>query len=408
MGNPLLGTVMLSDLAVRAAKPRGKQYRLTDERGLYLLVRETGGKLWRFDYRYGGRRYTLALGQFPSVPLSRARAKRDEARKLLSDGLDPAFEKKRAAAAATANRANTFEVVADEQLALMRSRGLAEQTLVKTEWLLKKLASPLLGRPIGQITTPEVLSILRAVELSGRRESAVRLRSAISAVFAIAIIDGRASADPTFPLRQALAPPIVEHHAAIVVPRKLGALLRSIDSYDGWPTIGYGLRFFALTFPRPGALRAMEWDEVDWEESVWRIPAKHMKKIRGRPALPHDVPLARQAREVLRSVRQISGNSKLVFPSIRATSRPLSENAFNSALMRMGYGSDEATPHGFRTSASTLLNESGRHREDVIEFQLSHIERNKIRAAYNRAQYWDERVAMMDDWANMLDTYRSM
>ena len=257
----------------------------------------------------------------------------------------------------------------------------SKATLAKKRWLLEDLASPLTDRPIADITPAEVLDLLKRVEKSGRRETARRLRGVIGCVFRLAIVTLRATNDPTFALRGALLRPNVEHRAAIIDEKKLGGLMRSIDAFDGWPTLGAALKFTALTCARPGEVRGAIRSEINFEKAIWRISGDRTKMRRS-----HDVPLARQALAVLRDIWPLSDRGELIFPSILSYRKPLSENAMNSALRRMGYGPDEMTAHGFRSTASTILNERG-FKHDVIEAVLGHQDKNAIRRTYNRATY---------------------
>ena len=255
-------------------------------------------------------------------------------------------------------------------------------------------------RPITAITPAEILVLLQRIEKTGRRETARRLRGTIGSVFRLAIVTLRATNDPTFALRGALLRPNVQHRAAITDERELGALMRSIDEYDGWPTLRAALQLVALTMMRPGDVRHMCRSEIVFPKAVWHIPAERMKMRR-----PHDVPLSDQALTVLRGIWELS-DGQLVLPSIRSFSKPLSENALNSALRRMGYAQDEMTAHGFRSSASTILNERGCD-PDVIEAALAHEDEDNVRRAYNRAKYWPQRVKLLQEWADLLDEFKS-
>ena len=351
-------------------------------------------------YRHGGKENVLSFGPYPLVTLAEARRKRDEAKRLLIEDIDPADQRRQNKIAAETAARQTFGLVADEYLEQQREKGAALSTINKTTWLLKDLASPISERPISEVTPAEVLSLLRVVEKSGRRETARRLRGTIGSVFKYAIVTLRAESDPTVPLHGALLPPKVEGRAAITDEQELGKLLRAIDEYDGWTTIKSGLQFLMLTCVRPGEVRGAKRSEFDLGKAVWSIPAERMKMRQ-----PHDVPLSRQALAIIQEIRPLSEGSELVFPSIRSKQRPLSENAFNSALRRMGYGKDEVTAHGFRATASSILNDRG-YDPDVIEAVLAHQDRNSIRRAYNRATYWDQRVVLMQEWADMLDRLR--
>jgi integrase len=343
----------LSPVAARNAAPRDKPYKLADSDGLALLVNSNGSKYWRFRYHHMGKEKMLTLGPYPAISLADARTRRDEAKKLLANGVDPSAQRKQTKIEARKAKENTFGLIAAEFIATMKANRAAEATVTKTTWLLENLAKPLSDRPLAEIIPAEVLDVLRRVEKTGRRESAHRLRGVIGSVFRYAIITQRATSDPTQVLRGALLRPLVQNRAAIIDEEKLGHLLRSIDTYDGWPTIAAALKFLALTFARPGEVRAARRSEIDFEKAVWRIPAERMKMRRA-----HDVPLSRQAIAVLKDVWPLSEFGELIFPSIRSVRRPLSENAFNSALRRMGFGPDEMTAHGFRATASRDCQES--------------------------------------------------
>jgi len=392
--------MFLSHFAITKARPKDKPYKLADGNGLYLLVQPGGGKLWRFRYRFAGKENMLAFGVYPDVSLSDAREKRDQARKLLAAGIDPSSRRKTDKAAAFVAARNTFGAVADEVLANKEANDAAASTLDKNHWLLKELAAPLEKRPIAEITAAEILQLLKRIEVSGRRETARRLRGLIGSVFRYAIVTLRANGDPTVALHGALLAPKVQHRAAIVDERRLGGLMRAIDEYDGWPTVTAALKFTALTFARPGEVRGAKRAEFHLENAVWRIPEERTKMRK-----PHEVPLSRQSREVLQNIWSLSDNGELVFPSIRSNRKPLSENALNSALRRMGYTKEEVTAHGFRSSASTILHERG-FAPHVIEAALAHQDENEVRRAYNRAQYWPERIQLMQAWADLLDEFQ--
>lgn len=387
----------LNDSLIRGAKAQAKQYKLHDERGLLLLIKPTGGKLWRLKYRIGGTEKALALGAYPEVTLKEARDRRDAARKLLAAGADPATEKRRAAAAAQVQAANTFKSVADDMIA--RTRGKADATLAKYEWQLGRLKA-LWPRPIADVKVHDLRDILRHLEARGNLEAAKQVRAFASRVFRHAILwfDGRE--DPAAHLARAFGTPQVQHHAAVTEPQGVGALLRAIDGFQGQPATLHALRLAPHVFARPGELRQAEWSEMDLEAGVWMIPATRTKMRK-----PHAVPLSRQAVAILRDMHAISGQGVLVFPGLRPH-RPLSENTLNAALRRMGYAKDEMTAHGFRTIASTLLHGSGKWRREVVEQALAHGKRDAVEAAYNRSTYWDERVQMAQWWSDHLDTLR--
>jgi integrase len=391
-------TMALTDTAIRTTKPQAKPFKFTDSGGLHLLVKPNGAKLWRLAYRFGGKQKTLAFGAYPAVTLAGARSARDAARRLLASGVDPSVKRKLDKHSA----AVTFQAVAEELLEKMKREGRATATLAKSRWLLEFAFAALSDRPIGQIAAPELLVALRRIEARGNYETARRLRSTCGMVFRYAIATGRAERDPSADLRGALTSPKVNHRAAILEPKAIGAMLRSIDGFDGHKVTALALRLAPLVFVRPGELRHAEWKEFDLDNAEWRIPVEKMKMRR-----PHRVPLSRQALVVLRELQPITGNSRWLFPSVRTLARPISENTLNAALRRLGYGSDEMTAHGFRSMAATRLSEMGRWRPDAIERQLAHQEQNAVRDAYTHgAEYWSERVAMMQTWADYLDELR--
>lgn len=391
----------LTDFTIRKAKPQERPFKLADGGGLHIVVQQNGSKLWRLKYRFAGKEKLLSLGPYPVTTLADARRKRDEAKRLLANGTDPSVQKRQDKIAAGTAARNTFGAVADEVLANKEANEASSSTMDKNRWLLKELAAPLCDRPIAEITAAEILDLLKRIEKSGRRETARRLRGAIGSVFRYAIVTLRATSDPTLALHGALLAPKVNHRAAITDEKALGGLLRSIDGYDGWPTLRAALQFTALTFARPGEVRGATRKEFDLEKAVWRIAPERMKMRR-----PHEVSLSRQAVTVLEDIWPLSEYGELVFPSIRSNRKPLSENAFNSALRRMGYEQHEMTAHGFRSSASTILNERG-YNPDVIEAALGHQDEDEIRRAYNRAKYWPERVKLMQEWADLLDVLRA-
>jgi len=297
--------------------------------------------------------------------------------------------------------AATLRAIADEYVTKLKREGRADATIAKTEWLLAFADADLGSMPIRSVDAPAVLKVLRAVEIRGRYESARRLRSTIGSVFRYAIATARADADPTYALRGALIQVKAPPRAAITDPKALGALLRASDPFDGQPGTRIALQLIAFLFPRPGELRVAEWVEFDFARAIWTIPAARTKMRR-----PHRVPLANQVLALLSALQLVTGGRTLLFPGVRSSSRPISDNTLNAALRRLGYAKDEATAHGFRASASTLLNESGRWHPDAIERQLGHIEGNEVRAAYARGEHWDERVSMMQWWADNLDGLR--
>ena len=390
----------LTDAAVRQAKPADKPRKLFDGRGLYLLILPAGGKYWRFKYRFGGKEKLLALGAYPDVSMKQARERRDAARKALAAGSDPSAERQAAKAAVVAaeqRERDTFEAVAREWFGKYSSvwaPGHAE-TIIRR---LERDVFPWLGSlPVAEITAVMLLEVLRRVEARGALETAHRIKQITGQVFRYAIATGRASRDPSGDLRGALPPRRENHHAALTKPAEVAGLLRAIASYQGSFVVRCALRLAPLVFVRPGELRKAEWSEIDLENGVWRIGAERMKMRR-----EHLVPLARQAVEVLRELHPLTGSGRYIFPG-RTAARPMSENAITAALRRMGYEQGTMTAHGFRTMASTLLNEMG-WPADAIERQLAHAERDEVRGAYNRAEYMVERRRMMQAWADHLDS----
>lgn len=392
----------LSAAAVRSVKGRDKPYKLTDGGGLYLHVTPNGSRHWRMNYRFGGKQATLSFGAFPDVGLADAREKRDAMRKLLANGIDPMIWRKQQELAARLSAANTFKAVAEEWVAKMEREARSAVTIGKLRWLLG-FAYPDIGdRPIAEISTLELLSVLRGVEARGRHESARRMRSVCGRVFRYAIATGRASHDLSADLRDALTTPKVTHRAAITDAKQVGALLRAIEGFDGHRVTRLALRLAPHVFVRPGELRHAEWTEIDTDKSIWTIPADKMKMRR-----PHCVPLSRQSLAIIAEIRAVTGNGRYLFPGFQTVKRAMSENTINGALRRLGYDGSEMTGHGFRAMASTLLNESGKWHPDAIERQLAHVESDGVRRAYARGEHWPERVAMMQDWSDYLDRLRT-
>lgn len=387
---------MLSDAKVRSAKARSASYKLTDEKGLYLQVTPAGGRLWRLFYRFGGKQKTLAFGSYPEITLARAREKRDEARRLLAEGVDPSAKRK----AEKLATANTFKAVAEEFLTLKSPEWAATHTNKqrrRLEWLY-----PFIGdKPVATIKTSDLLSALKLLEASGKGETAARTRVVAGQVLRYAIATDRAENDPTTALRGAFARVINGHYPAITDPEPFGGLLRAIDGYAGDPVTRAALRLLPLVFVRPGELRLTEWTEIDLDAATWSIPARRMKT-----KAPHVVPLSKQAVAILQEVHPLTGKRTLVFPSLRTRDRPLSENTLNAALRRLGYAKDMMTAHGFRAAARTMLDEVLGFRVDVIEHQLAHAVKDPLGRAYNRTAFLAERRKMMQDWADYLDSLK--
>ncbi|MES9968707.1 MAG: integrase arm-type DNA-binding domain-containing protein [Candidatus Thiodiazotropha sp.] len=394
-----LSVIPLTDTAIRNAKPKEKNYKLSDGGGLYLLITTKGGKWWRLDYRFNGKRKTLSMGVYPDVSLKSARDRRSEAKTQLADGIDPGEIRK--ATKASQSDADGFEAVAREWW------GQREPTWSKTHssriiQRLEKDVFPWIGnRPIGEISAPELLTVLRRIENRGALETAHRIHQSCGQIFRYAVATGRAQRDPSADLKGALPPTRQKHHASITDPKKIGELLRVIDGYEGSLVTRCALQLASLTFVRPGELRHAEWEEINLEKAEWRIPPEKMKM-----RTLHIVPLPSQALAVLNEIKPLTGRGKYVFPGVRTNRRPMSENTVNAALRRLGYTKEEMTGHGFRSMASTILNEQGWHR-DAIERQLAHAERNSVRAAYNYAEHMPERIKMMQWWADYLDKLKA-
>ena len=390
----------LSDAACRKAKPGERPVKLSDGGGLHLLVDPRGARYWRLAYRFAGKQKTLALGVYPAVSLADARAAREAAKRALSQGIDPSRARREEKRAAELSAENTFETLTREWHANQTNGwtpGYAKQVMARFE----ADVFPEIGtRSIAEIEAPELLDMLRKVEARGALDIAKRLLQTVGQVFRYAVATGRARRNPAADLKGALkSAGRPQHHRAM--PREeLTGFLQALSTYDGDPRTRLALRLITLTFVRTIELRAARWDEFNLDAQEWRIPAERMKM-----RAPHIVPLSRQAVETLKELRPLSGNSPFLFPS-KGTEGYMSNNTMLYALYRMGYHR-RATVHGFRGVASTLLHEMGFH-QDWIERQLAHDERNKVRAAYNHAQYLAERRQMMQHWADYLDGLRPM
>lgn len=389
-------TGRLTAATIRSAKP-GK---LFDGGGMFLDVRDTGARYWRMKYRHAGRERLLSFGVFPEVSLAEARKRRDDARASIRDGVDPATVQRAKRLARRQGDADSFGAVAAEWLDKQRAHKLAPITAAKAEWMFGLVPS-LRSLPLAEIGPPQVLAALRRIEANGRIETAHRVKQRIGQVFRYAVATGRATRDPTADLRGALAPVVTRSHSAITDPSQVGDLLRALHGYVGQPTTAAALKLAPMLFVRPGNLRAMEWSELQLSDAMWRIPAGKMKMREA-----HAVPLPSQAVAILRELHALTGRGRYCFPSLRSADRPMSENTVNVALRRLGFDGDTMTGHGFRALASTRLNELG-WAPDIIERQLAHAERNKVRATYNRAAYMSERTRMMQAWADYLDGLRS-
>ena len=386
---------MLTDTVTRNAKPGEKPLKLFDGKGLFLLVNKTGGKLWRLKYRFEGKEKLLALGAYPDVRLIEARQRRDKARALLAEGIDPGEARKADKQARERAAANRFEAVAREWHE-KREHTLAKKHAVDIVRRLERNLFPDLGnRPIDAIEAPDLLATVRKIEARGAHDLAHRVLAISGQIFRYGIATGRCRRDPAADLRGALTPHAAKHQPAIR-PEDLPELLRKIDAYDGEALTKLALQLMAATFVRTSELIGARWDEIDEESALWAIPAERMKM-----KTEHLVPLSQQALTLLKHIQPLAGRSAFVFPG-RNRDKPISNNTMLYALYRMGY-KGRMTGHGFRAVASTLLNESGLFRSDVVERQLAHEERNQIRAAYNRAEYLEERRELMQWWGDYLE-----
>ena len=390
----------LTDPTIKNFQPTGEKVRLWDSGGLYLEVTSKGSKLWRMKYRFQGKEKLLSFGLYPDVSLKNARILRDKARVSLSQGLDPSLTKRVEKKSLNAGK-ESFEFIAREWF-LNNAPVWAKSHSEKIIRRLELDVFPWIGkRAITEIQAPELLLVFRRIEARGAKDTAHRAFQNCAQIFRFAISTGRASRNPVFDLKGSLAPIRQAHFSTITDPEKVGALLRAIDSYAGSNVTRFALRLAPLVFLRPGELRHGEWTEVSFESAEWRIPAEKMKA-----RAVHVVPLSRQAIRILNEIHPLTNESRYIFPNGRTFHRPMSENAILAALRRMGYEQGEMTGHGFRSMASTMLNESGLWSKDAIERQLAHGERNEVRAAYNHAEYLNERREMLQWWADYLDTLK--
>lgn len=391
----------LTDKAIKGAAHGDKPRRLFDGGGLYLELAPNGGKWWRLKYRFAGKEKRLSLGVYPTISLKDARDRRDDAKRLLANGLDPGMQRKATKIANLDRAGNTFEGVAREWFESF-SKNWAKSHADKILKRLEQNVFPWVGtNPIADLKAQDLLPLFRRIEKRGRNETAHRTKQSCSQVFRYAVATGRTERDPTTDLRGALAPVKERHHPSVKEPQAIGALLRAIDGYDGSLITKAALQLAPLTFVRPGELRGAEWSEIDLKKAEWRIAAERMKMRE-----QHIVPLSRQAVAVLQELQPLTGAKRFVFPGARTNGRPMSENTVNAALRRLGYDKDTMTGHGFRSIASTHLNEQSWHR-DAIERQLAHAERDDVRAAYNFAEHLPERRKMMQAWADYLDQLKA-
>jgi integrase len=389
----------LTDLQIRNAKPSGKIRKLSDGRGLQLWVSPAGSKSWRLDYRFGGKKRLLTFGLYPDISAARARELAAKAREQLALGNNPANQKKEARAEAVAAVENTFGNLSKRLIEKKRREKKADVTLAKMEWIFGKIEADLGHRPIQEISTPQIIVVLKREEEAGNLETARRMRTVIGEVFRYAMQHGLITSDPVQATRGAIARPQPRNHPAIVDQKEFARLLRLIDEYTSRNELcGSALQLMCLLYPRPGELRQADWSEFDLDRATWTVPASRMKMRR-----PHVKPLPSQAVAILRKLQKLTGPQGYVFPAMGRPNRPMSENTLNAALRRMGVGADAHTSHGFRASASTMLNDSNLFSVDAIERELAHQDEDAVRRAYRRGEAMAERVKMAQWWADYLD-----
>ena len=386
----------LTDTRIRNTKPEEKPKRLFDERGLYLEISPAGGKWWRLKYRVAGKEKRLSLGVYPQVSLKEARDRRDEARKLIADGIDPSENRKAMKAASIDRAGNSFEVVAREWFAKF-SGSWASSHKDRLIRLFERDIFPSVGsRSISEVTAPELLSALRRIEARGAVDTAHRARGCCGQVFRYGIATARCQRDPSADLRGALPPTKETHFAATTDPAELAGILRAIDGYEGALVVRCALRLAPLVFVRPGELRHAQWKDIDFKVAEWRYTVTKTN-------IQHIVPLSKQAIAILKELHPLTGDGLYVFPGARSSQRPMSDNAVLAAMRRMGIAKDEMTGHGFRAAARTILDEVLSFPVHLIEHQLAHAVRDPLGRAYNRTAHLPERRKMMQQWADYLD-----
>ena len=390
----------ITDTAIKSAKPSDKPYALTDGRGLSLQVQPTGGKWWRLRYRFGGKAKMLSLGVYPDVGLKEARDRREAARKLLANGIDPSEYRKATKATKIARAANSFEVVAREWYAKHAPNWAKHHGNRIIRRFERDIFPWIGGKPIAEITAPELLSVVRRIENRGAVETAHRALGNCGQVFRYAIATSRAERDPSGDLRGALPPVKGTHFAAITEPKQVANLLRALDGYQGTLTVACALRLAPLLFVRPGELRKAEWADIDFNSAEWRYTVS-------KTDTPHIVPLSRQAVAILRDLYALTGQGRFVFPGARSNGRPMSDNATLAAMRRLGISKEEMSGHGFRAMARTILDEVLGVRPDLIEHQLAHAVKDPNGRAYNRTAHLPERRKMMQQWADYLDKLKA-
>lgn len=388
----------LTDLELKGLSPKNKQYKKSDSEGLYVLVKPNGTKLWRLKYYFLGTEKTLSIGVYPKVGLKEARKAKNEAKILLSNGIDPSLNKKSQKLEAASDNENTFKKVSEEYLETLNGKNLTEKSINKNRYFAKKLY-PYIGTfPVSKLEGSQILSVLKKFEKAGIAYTAKSICAYINRVFRYAFTLGYIKSNPAFGLTDSLATPIVKNRPAILDKKELIGLFRNINEYNGLFITKLALKLLPLIFTRTGELRKLEWSEFDEDQKCFSIPAEKMKMRRD-----FKVPLSKQALEIINELKSVDNKSKFLFPSISSPAKPMSENTINGALRRMGYTSEEMCGHGFRTIASSYLHQCGRFRSEVIETQLAHIDTNSVRSVYNRTDYWDERVKLMQYWSDFID-----
>jgi integrase len=390
----------LTDTAVKNAKSDGKTVKMFDERGLYLELSPSGGKWWRLKYRFDNKEKRLSLGVYPDVRLKNARDRQDEARKLLANGIDPSENRKTQKAVHADRAANSFEVVAREWFAKYAKTWAASHSERVVRLFERDIFPWIGGRPVADVTAPEILTVVRRIEARGALETAHRALGNCGQVFRYAVATGRALRNPSGDLRGALSPVKKSHFAAATEPKQVADILRAMDGYEGTLTVRCALRLAPLVFVRPGELRKAEWEDIDLDAAEWRYTVTKTNT-------PHIVPLSRQAVEILREIHPLTGHGRFVFTGARSNTRSMSDNAILAAMRRMGIDKDEMSGHGFRAVARTILDEVLGVRPDFIEHQLAHAVRDPNGRAYNRTAHLPERRMMMQQWANYLDKLKS-
>jgi integrase len=392
---------MLTDTKLRAMKPRAEAYRVADTNGLCIEIRPSGAKVWRYRFRYASKASIITLGEYPTMSLADARIERDKARALVKGGANPAHAAKVERAIRMEKVGNTFISVALEFIAKREKEGMTVGSVERSRRLIEKDLASIGNLPIAEMPAPVLLAALRKMEKRGIVASAHRARGLAGQIFRYAIATGRAERNPAADLIGALERPQITHFASIILPSKIGELLRAIHNYHGSLITIAALKLAPLVFVRPAELRKAEWSEIDLDRALWDIPADKMKM-----AQPHLVPLSDQAVAILRDMYPLTGGGQYVFPGVRSIRRPMSENTINAALRYMGFDSDTMTGHGFRAMARTVLDEELGFPVDHIEHQLAHAVKDANGRAYNRTTHLPARRKMMQAWADYLDTLR--